>query len=298
LNMNECEQLHPLLRGYLSDSLSARDRRMVARHLNLCAAARKELDRLRGGAIKAPAVSANPPSEPWDLKILRWLFKARKPGLKKEAKENKEKEPKAPVEVSSKKIKPPKETAVPPLEGPSKWSSSLKPIAGILLFFVFLFFLTHFIQNAGENGFVKGTKRWLSRHGINALGTPSLDMVLDLTNLPQWGGPNAPVAFAYKEILADQDHYNLYWRMLEPGLEPPAVDFSKNELVVFFTGQKPTGGYSVRFKRMENYADKTILWYDDILPSAAQLTSPPARSWVLQMVPKPAQPPVLIQKIQ
>jgi hypothetical protein len=123
-------------------------------------------------------------------------------------------------------------------------------------------------------------------------------MVLDLTGLPQWGGPNAPVAFSYDEIISDQDHYNLYWRLLEPGLDPPPVDFNKNDLVVFFTGQKPTGGYSVRFKRMENYADKTILWYDDLLPSAEQLNTPPARSWVLQTVPKPAQLPVLVQKIQ
>ncbi len=285
--MNECEQLHPLLRGYLNDSLSARDRRMVARHLNLCASARKELDRLRGGAVKAPAVSANPPSEPWDLKILRWLFKPPKPSLPKE------------TEIVPKKQRPPKETvALPPIDV-SRKPSSFKPILGILLLFVALAFLTHFIQNAGDNTYVKGTKRWLSQHGIHAFGiSPSLDMVLDLTGLPQWGGPNAPVAFSYDEIISDEDHYNLYWRLLEPGLDPPAVDFSKNDLVVFFTGQKPTGGYSVRFKRMENYADKTILWYDDLLPSAEQLNTPPARSWVLQMVPKPAQLPVLIQKIQ
>ncbi len=260
---------------------------MVARHLNLCASARKELDRLRSGVLKAPpVVSANPPSEPWDLKILRWLFKSPKPASPKES------------ETAPKKQRSVKEAAPLPPPDPSRKSSSFKPILGILLLFVALAFLTHFIQNAGDNSLVKGTKRWLSQHGINTFGTPSLDMVLDLTGLPQWGGPNAPVAFAYNEIIFDQDHYELYWRLLEPGLDPPAVDFSKNDLVVFFTGQKPTGGYSVRFKRMENYADKTILWYDDLLPSAEQLNTPPARSWVLQMVPKPAQLPVLVQKIQ
>ncbi|HTC22352.1 MAG TPA: hypothetical protein VK859_15970 [bacterium] len=285
--MNECEQMHPLLRGYLNDSLSARDRRMVARHLNLCASARKELDHLRSGAVKTPSpvVSANPPSEPWDLKILRWLFKTPKSPPKE-------------TETVPKKQKPAREMAsLSPSDQPKK-SSSVKPIIGILLFFVALAFLTHFIQNAGDNSLVKETKRWLSRHGINAFGTPSLDMVLDLTGLPQWGGPNAPVAFSYTEVISDPDRYNIYWRMLEPGLDPPVVDFSKNDLVVFFTGQKPTGGYSARFKRMENYADKTILWYDDILPSAEQMNTPPARSWVLQMVPKPAQLPALVQKIQ
>jgi hypothetical protein len=260
---------------------------MVARHLNLCASARKELDHLRSGAVKTPSpvVSANPPSEPWDLKILRWLFKTPKSPPKE-------------TETVPKKQKPAREMAsLSPSDQPKK-SSSVKPIIGILLFFVALAFLTHFIQNAGDNSLVKETKRWLSRHGINAFGTPSLDMVLDLTGLPQWGGPNAPVAFSYTEVISDPDRYNIYWRMLEPGLDPPVVDFSKNDLVVFFTGQKPTGGYSARFKRMENYADKTILWYDDILPSAEQMNTPPARSWVLQMVPKPAQLPALVQKIQ
>ena len=287
--MNDFEQLHPLLRGYLSDTLSARDRRMVARHLNLCASARKELDRLRSGTIKSPVVSANPPSEPWDLKILRWLFKTPPPQAKKEPKD---------PEPPARKPKAAKEAPSDPGPNPSRKSSALTLILGVLLLFVALVFLTHFIQNAGDNRLVKGTKRWLSRHGINALGNPSLDLVLDLTGLPQWGGPNSPVAFSYKEVISDQDHYNLFWRLLEPGLDPPGVDFSRNDLVVFFTGQKPTGGYSVRFKRMENYADKTILWYDDILPSTTQLNSPPSRSWVLQMVPKPAQLPVLIQKIQ
>src|SRR5580700_4946803 len=99
--MSECEQIHPMLRGYLGETLSARDRRMVARHLNLCAAARKELDRLRSGVVKTPPpeVSANPPSEPWDLKVLRWLFKTPKSPLPKE------------TETVPKKSKPVKEAA-------------------------------------------------------------------------------------------------------------------------------------------------------------------------------------------
>src|SRR5580698_10400212 len=111
--MNECEQMHPLLRGYLNDSLSARDRRMVARHLNLCASARKELDHLRSGAVKTPSpvVSANPPSEPWDLKILRWLFKTPKSPPKE-------------TETVPKKQKPAREMAsLSPSDQPKKSSS-------------------------------------------------------------------------------------------------------------------------------------------------------------------------------
>src|SRR5581483_8728563 len=292
--MNECEQLHPLLRGYLGDTLSARDRRMVARHLNLCASARKELDRLRGGNLKSPVVSANPPKESWDFKALRWLFK--KPSGETN-KPSKEAEPPAP-----KKVKPAKEgSAASPNAAPAAvfpnlkhpQSSTLIPILGVLFLFVGLVFLTHFIQNAGQNSLVKGTQRWLSQHGITALGTPSLDLVLDLTNQPQWGGATAPVAVPYQEIITDTDHYNVFWRILEPGLEPPAVDFTKNQLVVLVLGPKAGPAHSVHFKRMENYANKTVLWYDDAPPA----TPSSVRSWVLQVFPKPAQLPVLVQKI-
>ncbi|HVZ81274.1 MAG TPA: hypothetical protein VHE12_10850 [bacterium] len=291
--MNECEQLHPLLRGYLGDTLSARDRRMVARHLNLCASARKELDRLRGGNLKSPAVSANPPKESWDFKALRWLFK----GKPKET-------TKTPEPVASKRAKPSKESSavssspnsasavvMPDLKRAR--SSTLIPVLGVLFLFVGLVFLTHFIQNAGQNSLVKGTQRWLSRHGITVLGTPSLDLVLDLTNQPQWGGVTIPIAIPYQEVIEDQAHYDIFWHILEPGLEPPAVDFTKNQLVILTLGPRAGSGHSIHFKRMENYADRTVLWYDDAPP----VTPASTRSWVLQMIPKPAQQPVLIQKI-
>jgi len=177
--MNECEQLHPLLRGYLDDRLTARERRVVARHLNLCASARKELDQLRSGSPRTPVVaSANPPSEPWDLKVLRWLFKTPKPSARKES------------EGPAKKTRPAKP---PDLQQPPKPKSfPLKAILGILLLFVALAFLTHFIQNAGENSLVKVARRWLAKNHILGVA-PSLDLVLDLTNQPYWNGSSAPV---------------------------------------------------------------------------------------------------------
>lgn len=282
--MNECEQLHPLLRGYLEDRLTARERRVVARHLNLCASARKELDQLRSGGIKAPVVSANPPSEPWDLKILRWLFKTPKSPSRKEA------------EQTPKKAKPSKLQVLQPPEPPK--SFPFKAILGVLLLFVALVFLTHFVQNAGENPLVKDIKRWLSKNHVMGV-TPSLDLVLDLTNQPNWSGAAAPVAAPYQEVIDNSERFKVYWALLEPGLEPPNVDFTKESLAVVFLGLKSGGGNEVRFKRMENYADKTILWYDEAASTGTQVASSALSSpWVLQMVPKPAQTPVLIQKIQ
>jgi hypothetical protein len=281
---NDCGQLHPLLRGYLEDGLSARDRRKVARHLNLCAAARGELDRLRGGGLQAPEVPANPASEPWDLKILHWLFKAPPPVRK--------------PEPAPKKNKAAREPGEGPPPGGEPHSSPLKPILGVFVFFLALAFLTHFVQNAADNPWVKSGKRWLSSRGYHVFGvTSSLEMVLDLSGQPRWGGTGAPVAFPYHQVLSDPDLFRLYWRLLEPSLPPPALDFTKNEAVVLFMGQEPGGGYSADFKRMEEYTDKTLVWYDESSPSGAA-AGPPTRPWVLQVIPKPPRQPVLVQKIR
>src|SRR6185295_18592286 len=121
--MNECEQIHPLLRGYLGETLSARDKRLVARHLNLCASARKELDRLRSGALKAPIVPVEAPSEPWDLRILRWLFKTPKPA------------PRPAPEAAPKRARSTR-NSIQAMTTPPRSTSLWKPILSIVLIFV------------------------------------------------------------------------------------------------------------------------------------------------------------------
>ncbi len=284
--MNECEQTHPMLRGYLEDSLSARDRRVVARHLNLCASARKELDRLRSGPMKSPVSPSNQPSEPWDLKVLSWIFKTKKP-LSSPKAEEAPKKPKA----------APKSAPTQAASAPGKKSSALKPLLGIFVFFLALVFLTHFVQNASENSTVKGIKRWLSKNG--ALGvTPSLDLVLDLTNLPHWSGKNAPFAGAYQGFVTDEDRFRVYWGILQANAPEPIIDFNKNALAVVFVGPKATAGNVVRFKVMKNYSDKTLLEYDEVAPPPSETATAINNSWIIQVVPKPAQTPVVIQKIQ
>jgi hypothetical protein len=285
--MNECEQIHPLLRGYLGETLSARDKRLVARHLNLCASARRELDRLRNGALKSPIVAVEAPSEPWDLRILRWLFKTPKPA------------PRPLSEASPKRARSTRNSlqAMTPSPRPT---SLWKPILSIVLIFVGLALLTHFIQNASENRMVKGAKRWLSKNGYHILGvTSSLELVLDLTGLPQWSGNAAPVAVPFNALITDAAHFKIYWQILQPGVALPPVDFNKHALAVVGLGSKATAGYSARFKRAENYTDKTVLWYDESSPGATGASPILTRPWALQLVPKPpAQEPVLIQKIQ
>ncbi len=290
LSMNECEQIHPLLRGYLGETLSARERRLVARHLNLCASARKELDRLRGGSLKTPANPTDPPKEHWDTKILNWMVKTPKAAATPPP------APK-PVEPPPKKTRPVREPSPAAAETVSS-PSRLKPFLKIAFIFGALILLTHFIQNAGENSAVKGVKHLFSKNHILGVG-PSLDLVLDLTNLSHWDSNVAPVAFSYHDLITDMDHFKTYWGFVEPGTPLPEVDFTKNALAIVFLGNKSAAGYTVKFKRMENYTDKTILWYDEVAPQSGEFAAAGNnRPWMLQLVPKPTQQPVLIQKIQ
>jgi hypothetical protein len=334
--MNECEQIHPLLRGYLGNALSARERRLVARHLNLCASARKELDRFRSGPIRAPEMTANPPSETWDFKILRWFFKTAKikPKTVPEPRlpvpedqilipvefveEQPREEPvKKTTEVQSEQplisleeqlalrqafqptvlpdIKPKKQTLSPVV--PHR--STFKFIFYIVLFFMALVLLTHFIQNMSDNSMVRGVKHWMAKRGYHILGVrPTLELVVDLTNFPHWSGDVAPVAFPYQELVTDPDRFKIYWQILQPGIPLPSIDFSQDSLAIVFLGSQKTSGYEAKFKRSETYTNKTIYWFDEVAPSREETPNAPARPWIIQQVPIPTQMPGEIQKVQ
>jgi len=289
--MNECEQIHPLLRGYLDDSLSARERRLVARHLNLCASARKELDRLKGGGLKSPVTQANPPSEPWDLKVLRWMFKTKRTTSSKT------------VTEAAKKHSPVKQAPEAPSGGPRR-SAPWKLILGIIVFFVVFGLITRFVENRDGNSFLQKAQNWLNKNGIHVFGTSSsLDLVQDLTEFPHWIGNDAPVYVPVKEVpyrdfIYDNDHLLAYWQVLQLGAAVPKIDFEKNALIVVFMGTKTTSGYAMKFKVAKNFSDKTVLAYDEITPVGSDASPILTRPWVLQVIPKPTQQPVLIQKIQ
>jgi hypothetical protein len=289
--MNECEQLHPHLRGYLDDKLTARDRRMVARHLNLCANARKELDRLRQG-VKLPPVLDRPLDVPWDQKILNWLYRPKKAQDAVPANSQTRTQKRRPAPTSQ---GPVEQTMAPPVKKSSLLRSPLLWLL-VLLFGVIL--LTHLVQNAGQYRTIRSVQRWLARQGVPFCGPKSsLDLVMDVT-LPHWEGDNAPVAFEYSDIIRDQEHFQVYWMLLKPDVDMPLMDFSKNYLALRVLGQKPKPGYGVKFKRVEDYSDKTVVYYDEWSPSAAATLTGETRPWTLQVIPKPPQEPLLLQKIQ
>ncbi len=274
----ECEKVHPVLRAYLQDKLSPSDRRAVARHLNLCASARKELEDLMLGVPKAPLFTdaVSPPTGRSGF-LSRWFG----PGASRS-------EPKT-EEVKKRPFIP--RSAAGLGRGRPFVPSKLVPLGGVFLLFAGLAVLTHFIQNPLSR---KNVPLWL-RHIGSAVEreSPVAGMILDFRSLPHWEGNDAPVAREQGEVISDPDRLEVYWSFLKPSKERPEVDFSQNDLVVFFGGVKPTAGQSVRLKRMENRSDNTVIWYEERgSPVSRPVGAKAASPWVLQVIPKPPKPVV------
>ena len=132
---------------------------MVARHLNLCANARKELDRLRQG-VKLPPVLDRPLDVPWDQKILNWLYRPKKAQDAVPANSQPRTQKRRPAPTSQ---GPVEETMAPPVKKSSLLRSPLLWLL-VLLFGVIL--LTHLVQNAGQYRTIRSVQRWLARQGV------------------------------------------------------------------------------------------------------------------------------------
>ncbi len=276
--MNECDQIHPLLSGYLSEKLTADEKRIVARHLNLCTKARRDLALLRKGDTLVPEKGGSIPV-PWDQKIINKLYRIPQTAGASEVPRSGE------------------ENNLEQARGkPLKTHGSGRYILWIVLFFIAAILVTHFVQNGAQYKVIRDSRRWLANHGLRIFGAKSvLELVLDVTNLPHWEGNAAPVAFEYGQYIKDPRTLRVFWMFLLPRVSPPLIDFSKNALVVEFAGQKDTAGCAVEFKRMEFYTDKTVLWFDE---SATDEGKPMvSRPWQIQVIPKPKQEPVLIQRV-
>jgi len=279
--MSECDQIHPLLASYLQDKLSTKDRRLVARHLNICASARKDLGFLMRAPKKQIPPVSKPVSEPLDFKILNWLFKTPKAYASKT------------IGMAKRSVKWIKADSKD--ENLSSTASPIKAIGGLFLFFLALVFLTHFIQNPISRKTLHAWLRLLTLHTEKE--SPISDMILDFRSLPRWQGASAPVVKEQSDVISDSDHLDVYWSILKPPADEPRIDFNQNALVLFLGGMKPTIGYSISLKRMETKPESTIIWYEEAGPPSAlpvngALNSP----WVLQVIPKPPKP-VVFKKI-
>jgi hypothetical protein len=109
-----------------------------------------------------------------------------------------------------------------------------------------------------------------------------------------WSGTNGPAEVENSQLITDAPQFEAVWRTLRPSEPVPAVDFTTQVVLFIQAGQKPTGGYGVQVKRIEETTDQVIVHYW-ISPPAPNPPAPPSRPWTLQVIPKPSKP-VVFQK--
>jgi hypothetical protein len=276
--MNECEKIHPMLPDYLREKLSMTERRWVARHLNHCAEARRLLDEIKSGTRRKPAVET-PARMSWDERILGWMGGSPK---KKTG--------------SSTSVK--RDSAVSSQPAIKKKIRIIETIAMIILVFPFSLLVvliparywSPVLQIPFVQRELKGLQalevevktEWLHESPQVAGWNPQ--------TTAHWEGAAGPAAEDQQILVSDEDHWAVYWQLIQPGVPEPAVDFTQNAVVLLFQGQKSTTGFSVKLQKITDEGGSTGFYYQEKQPGIfsivkAQTTSP----WDAVVVPRPTQ---------
>ncbi len=111
-----------------------------------------------------------------------------------------------------------------------------------------------------------------------------------------WNGNSGPSTLESQELVTDAETFQRVWQVPHPGEAPPAVDFTKDAVVILNAGEKPSAGYSIHVSRLEEKEDQLVIHYRVESPApgavaAAMITHP----WVLQIIPKPSKPVIFVK---
>lgn len=285
--MNECDKIHPRLPDYLRDKLSMTERRWVARHLNLCAAARRELDEYKSGARKPPPDRPALPALPWDQKILSWITRNAEP---------------APLEPSVNPIPLLNTSLTAPLE------KKKIGVIGMLMMFVLVVPVTPlillvphqawepilripFVQSeiqSVKSLVVEAKTGWLHESPEKAGWNPA--------QAPRWAGEIGPVAESQQDCVTVEQDFAAYWQLLQPGVSEPEVNFDREAVILLFQGQKKTTGFGVELQKIEDAPASQVLIYHEKEPGPFSMTtSQTTRPWSIIVIPRPSKP-VVFQK--
>jgi hypothetical protein len=287
--MNECDKIHPRLPDYLRDKLSMTERRWVARHLNLCAAARRELDEYKTGQRKPPPDRPALPALPWDQKILAWITR------------NAEPVPDPNLPASPSILNTPLSAPLPP--GKKKLG-----VIGMLMMFILVVPVTPLLLLVPHQAWepllripvvqtevqsvkalvIEAKTGWLRESPEKAGWNPA--------QAPHWAGVDGPVAESQQDCVTVEQDFAAYWQLLQPGTPEPDVNFNREAVVLLFQGQKKTTGFETAFQKIQDAGVSQVLVYHEQEPGPFSLVkSRVTRPWAAMVIPRPYKP-VVFQK--
>jgi hypothetical protein len=277
--MNECDKIHPRLPDYLRDKLSMIERRWVARHLNLCAAARRELDEYKSGLRKPPADRPALPALPWDQKILAWITR------NASASEDNPSPPVIEIPSAETSRTPQKKVG---LIGMLLMAVLVVPVTPLLLLLPRQVWdpllKIPIVQTEIESAkvlLVEARTGWFHESPEEAGWKAS--------TAPHWEGEMGPVAEAQQDCVTVEQDFAAYWQLLQPGAAEPDVNFDREAVVLLFQGEKKTAGYGIQFDKIQDEGVSTVLLYKEKEPGAFSLAKRAAtRPWSMMVIPRPA----------
>jgi hypothetical protein len=111
-----------------------------------------------------------------------------------------------------------------------------------------------------------------------------------------FSGNNGASSTESELLVTDTNTFAVYWQVFRPQETPPAVDFTRQAVIVLLAGQKPTAGYSIHVSQLEDKPDQFVIHYRVENPPSGAITAQILTSpWFMQIIPKPSKP-VVFQK--
>lgn len=75
-------------------------------------------------------------------------------------------------------------------------------------------------------------------------------------------------------VMKSLDEWGNFWdrhtSVHVPALNAPEVDFSKEMIIAVFSGEKPTGGYSIEITEVEFAEDEVTIFFEEVLPEPGE----------------------------
>ncbi|HQK94292.1 MAG TPA: protease complex subunit PrcB family protein [Armatimonadota bacterium] len=114
-------------------------------------------------------------------------------------------------------------------------------------------------------------RKQAERRGVRYADTGTLEIVARYT------GTRSGIHEALRQVIRTEDEWKALWERhtqpFEPRPELPQVDFGKSMLIVVFSGEKPTGGHSVRVETVRETKDGLDVTFRVTKPDEGMMTT-------------------------